>query len=250
MGTYATFDAPTKTITIIKPSVGGAVSINAQSDIYSAAKADWISDNTLNKFRFPFSTIGGDDLGGGVFAGAYYFLDNISGWTILPLEEDHRLTIVGNLFGLDPAQPIVSPTAGAFTVIVQFERSSLTQAIVTGGGGGATAGEIADAVWDEDMAVHVAAGSAGAYLGNVNTKVDALYTLFTVARGEPGSGAPPVSATSEVKLDWIYKHMRNKKDADGTFNRYYDSTGAVVQQKQSTNEAAGVVTVGDIVSGP
>jgi hypothetical protein len=152
MGAKATFDPVTKLITLTQaPDGNGRVTIDAKIDLYSDAKEDWKTDLNLNKFRFPFTTVGGDDLGGGVQAGAYFFLDNAAGWRIRPYNAAHYLTIVGNLYGKDPAQPIVVPTAGAFSVIVQFERSSLTQQVQTGGGSGLTLADIAGAVWDEPL---------------------------------------------------------------------------------------------------
>jgi len=510
MGDRVTFDAVAKTITIFEAPVGGFTTLDAQIDLYSDAKEDWKNDATLNKFAFPFTTIGGNDLGGGVYAGAYYFLDNVSGWRILPYESSHVLQIDGNLYPLNPAIPIIQPTAGSFTVVVKFNLSSLTQSVTGGGGGGGaiadailtemvqdngsgvsqftanalalapvgggaspsgrwkfdtgtatpagtgdvrinnastalateifinettdnggdatpylsalgvgdsvflyqddnaanflkmvvatppadngaswtiagsltdfggtfgnnkvinvtlltpgvSAGDIASAVWEENilnhltswsagitaylgqtpaidtvltgtptateieltagsavddfyndqvvfvftaggaqarpilaydgatktitvdepwevvpssgdraavvlshqhpisqisakvwdevMSTHLTAGTAGAYLGNLNTKVDALYTLFTTARGEPAGGSLPVSATTEQKIDYMFKHMRNKKDATGIFNQYYNAAGDTVDQKQTTNESGGIVTVGPI-TGP
>lgn len=51
---------------------------------------------------------------------------------------------------------------------IRFTEKALEEA-PTGGGGGATPEEIADAVWDEDLTGHTTADSAGYTLGNVAT---------------------------------------------------------------------------------
>lgn len=133
MGAKATFDPITKLITLTEAPSGGFVSLDVQVDLYSDAKEDWKSDLSLNKFRFPFlNTFGGnliDDQG--TKAGAYYILDNVSGWRLKPYEQDHELIINGNLFGLDPSQPTINPTDGAFTVAIRLNTSSLTQQVST-----------------------------------------------------------------------------------------------------------------------
>ena len=51
--------------------------INVQEDLYSAAKDEWLNEvNNLQKYRFPFIVVGGDDIGGGQKAPSYYFLQH------------------------------------------------------------------------------------------------------------------------------------------------------------------------------
>jgi hypothetical protein len=76
-----------------------------------------------------------------------------------------------------------------------------------------------------------------------------LDTL-TDARGEPGQGAPPVSATTNLKIDHIYKQMRNKQDSDGTTEQYYADDASTVDSKRTVSAAGGTVTKGEIVTGP
>lgn len=152
MGLKATFDPINKLVTLIEPPTSGRVAIDVQRDLYSAAKKDWLDDLALNKYKFPFSTFGGNDLGGGVKAGAYFFIDNVSGWRIRPFEEDHYLELTGNLFGLDADTDIFVPTLGAYSVVIRLTTSSLTQIAVTGSG--VTEQDkldIAGKVWDETL---------------------------------------------------------------------------------------------------
>lgn len=124
MADKVTFDASNRLIIVDS----GITYIDVKVDLYSDAKEDWKSDPVLNRLRFPFRTIGGDPLGGGIFAGAYFFLQNDLGWRLRPYEGDHELTLFGNLYPEDAALDIVVPTLGSFTVTIRLETSSLTQA--------------------------------------------------------------------------------------------------------------------------
>ena len=135
MGTKATFDASAKLITLTEAPVSGKVTLDVQIDLFSDSKEDWKANLNLNKYKFLFrDTFGGQDLGGDLFAGAYYFMDNISGWRIKPYEADHELIVNGNLFGVDPSAPIFIPTTGEFTVLMRLNTSQLTQSVLSGSG--------------------------------------------------------------------------------------------------------------------
>lgn len=120
-----TFNGATKTISVNT----GVTSLNVKVDLYSDWK-EWLllSDNA--KYEQAFSTVGGDDLGGGLFLGDYYFLEN--GWKIKPQEGNHVLTVIGNLISRDGGSPFIS-TVGNFNVSIRSQYSSLTQ---TANGGG------------------------------------------------------------------------------------------------------------------
>lgn len=76
-----------------------------------------------------------------------------------------------------------------------------------------------------------------------------LDTL-TDARGEPAQGAPPASATTNLKIDHIYKRIRNKQDSDGTTEKYYNDDASTVDSKRTVSAAGGTVTKNEIVTGP
>lgn len=124
-----TFDGPNKVISY--DDAGTLVTIQA-ADIYSRWK-DWVA---LGNAQFPpaFRPTGGDPLGGGIYAGAYFFLNNGDGWRIRPKEASHELVIVGNLYAEDPGLPVFAPTAGAFNVQTRLALSSLTQTLAVGSG--------------------------------------------------------------------------------------------------------------------
>lgn len=76
--------------------------------------------------------------------------------------------------------------------------------------------------------------------------IDTLTALLTDLRAEPGAGAPGSEIAPMLKLDYLYKWARNKKDANGTINRFYADDGSTVDHSQGTSESIGVVTVGEM----
>lgn len=183
MAEKVTFD-PVNRLIIVD---SGITELDVKVDLYSDAKEDWKSDATLNKLRFPFRTIGGDPLGGGRFAGAYFFLQNDNGWRLRPYEGDHELTLVGNFYPEDSAQGIIVPTVGDFTVLVRLETSSLTQATD------------AETLWTMQLPASPDQGSAAYAINRTLALVDggirkgeAFYnlpfTMFDSVTNEPAAG--------------------------------------------------------------
>ena len=116
-----TFDGANKRITIST----GTVAFNA-SDAYSRWK-DWIQEDPARLQYLPAydTSVGGNDLGGGIEVGQYYFIQN--GWVIRPQEADHTLNVTGNLFPSPADAAIYTSTAGDFQVVIGTRTSSLTQ---------------------------------------------------------------------------------------------------------------------------
>jgi hypothetical protein len=124
----------------------GIYEIDAQEELYSAWK-EWMQSGDNMKYHPAFDTPdGGRDLSPTLRNGDYYFLMNQDvpqvsgmsgyrdGWRLRPAEEDHELTINGNLYVADIGKPWVVPTIGPYTVLVRLETSSLTQTVVSGSG--------------------------------------------------------------------------------------------------------------------
>jgi len=122
------FDGPNRRI-VLEASDGNTV--EAQ-DIYSRWK-DWVATGDGPQYPNAFTTIGGDPLGGGLFAGSYFFLNTADGWLVRPREESHNLVITGNLYPLVAGSPMFSPTLGVYQISIRLQSSSLTQALTTGG---------------------------------------------------------------------------------------------------------------------
>lgn len=118
------FDGGAKTITLS----AGTTSF-AWKDCYSRWK-DWA--NTDGSWAsFAFRAVGGDNLGGGVLAGDYYFLQD--GWTVIPQDADHVLVVSGNGYPAVPGTSMFGTRPGR-NVQIQLSRSSLTQTIAVGSG--------------------------------------------------------------------------------------------------------------------
>jgi len=105
---------------------------------------DWLAGDTYNH-RWPpaLSQVGGDDLGSGLSIPIYIFL--LNDWRVRPMESNHSLNVIGNLFVDGGGVPIVQ-TLGTYNVSAQYTVPVQAQGIVTSGSSGPTAAEIATAV--------------------------------------------------------------------------------------------------------
>lgn len=92
--------------------------------------SDWVALADNSKYLPAFRQAGGDDLGGGLLIPAYMFL--LNGWRVRPMEANHSLTIVGNLFVDGGGVPLVD-TLGTFNVIAQYTVPVQAQTVSTGG---------------------------------------------------------------------------------------------------------------------
>ncbi len=106
-----------------------------------AAWVDWAALDDNAKYLPAFRSVGGDDLGDGLFIPPYYFLAN--GWRVRPMEADQTLTITGNLFVEGGGDPVVK-TLGVFAVLVKMVVPVQAQGIsVSGGGTAPTVNQVA-----------------------------------------------------------------------------------------------------------
>ena len=85
-----------------------------------------------------------------------------------------------------------------------------------------TAAAVADAVWDEAIAGHVAAGSFGeetqahATPAEVNAQVLDVLTVDTFAEA---SGVPAATSTLKDKINWLFILARNKRTTTATADK-------------------------------
>jgi len=91
-----------------------------------------------------------------------------------------------------------------------------------------------------------AAGKLVAIADLIKLETDKL----DASRSEPGQGSPAVSQSILLKIDYLYKFMRNKKTQSATSFEVFDDTGLVVDHKATASDAAGVTTIEEVVSGP
>ena len=141
--------------------------------LYSEWKRWFVSDPENAKWVPAFDlSVGGDDLGGNVFLGAYYFL--LNGWKIRPDDVDHTLTIEGNLFPRPSTNGLFVTTLNPRNVIITMRNSSLTQQV----GSLMTDQTVAQAVWDHDLANDASVnGSSGDTLKKAKSNAQAAVAL-------------------------------------------------------------------------
>lgn len=159
---------------IVEISTGGDNTINAL-EIFSEWK-QWLLDGPAWRLGLPqaFTVLGGEPKTPTTELGQAFFMHSPD-WVFRPAELDHKLTIVGDIGVLGGVGSFLVPTLGGYTVLVELERSSLITGLplldaavstraAAGGAMTLTApatASIADAVWDEATAAHVAVGSFG-----------------------------------------------------------------------------------------
>jgi hypothetical protein len=118
------FDGLAKTITL----TAGTTAFGSQ-DLYSRWK-DWVLEGNAS-FSNAFEAFGGNELGGSLLAGDYYFLQE--GWTIIPQDADHVLQVAGNLYPSVAGVNMFGSRPGR-SIQVQLSRSNLTQTVAVGSG--------------------------------------------------------------------------------------------------------------------
>lgn len=104
---------------------------------------DWAASSDNLKYGEVISHVGGNELGGGLFIPNYIFLNN--GWKVRPMESNHLLNIIGNLFVNGGGVPVVN-TLGTYNVAIQYTVPVQAQGIATSGTSGPSASEVADEV--------------------------------------------------------------------------------------------------------
>ena len=168
--------------------------IDVKTDLYSSWK-EWALLYDHTKFEPAVRVIGGDPVGGGLYAGDIYFL--INGWQI---EITHSVTFKGTLYHDDPISPFIILPGGGVTSVV----SNLAYAYsATGGTSNAptvqeirteidanstqlaaikaqtnTISSIPGLVWDEKLSNHITTGSYGSELAT-SSDIQASASTYT-----------------------------------------------------------------------
>jgi hypothetical protein len=120
-----TFDGATKVITI---GFDGPTTVVSWQDIYSRWK-DWVLSGLGAQWDEAFGlSVGGNDLGDGIFLDGYFFLRNDLGWRIAPADADHTLNLDGNGYGFSPSTAVYNPRPGR-TITIRERQSSRSQVI-------------------------------------------------------------------------------------------------------------------------
>ncbi len=121
-----TFNGETRRITLTNGTTQFVT-----NDLYSRWK-DWVLAGN-SKWLRAFETDGGNPIGGGLTTGFYLFLAN--GWSIVPWNSNHTLTVVGNLLrSPDDLSGVPIFQQVAANVLIQQQTSVVAIGYSTGGG--------------------------------------------------------------------------------------------------------------------
>ena len=171
-----TFDGLTKQI-IINAEV---TSIDIKTDIYSSWK-EWVAVRDNSKFLQAVRTIGGDSVGGGLYAGDIYFLMN--GWQIVV---NQAVAATGILYHDDGLAPFIITPGGGITSTV----SNLAYAYSTTGGSGATPAE----VWAYSN--RTLTSSSAPTVQQIRTEIDTNSTQLQSIKAKTDTIAPAPTAAA------------------------------------------------------
>lgn len=84
--------------------------------------------------------------------------------------------------------------------------------------------------------------------GHVNAEM--VDVLATDTYAEPGQGSPSATLSLAAKVNYLFKSWRNKKTQTSTTFNLYNDAESVIDQKSTVSESSGIVTRGEIASGP
>jgi hypothetical protein len=167
-------------------------------------------------------------------------------YVILPLSQ----VDIGRWLALAPNALVagrVDTRPGALATGVITSGAYATDAITSGAVAASAAIEIGQAARDQILSDATpfagadidAAISSRATPAQVNTQVVDALTVDTY--GEPPKEAPPVTASLQAKLGYLFKFMRNRITNDGSTLRVYNEDETTVDHQTAVSEAGGVV---------
>jgi hypothetical protein len=120
-----TFDGPTLTINEIPNGVDNTLDV---IEVYSEWKI-WAAQSDNLKYPPAFRVIGGDTISPTQNAGSTFFLNVLDGWSFVPADLDHQITLVGNIVPDGGAGNIFSAVPGR-SVTARINFSNLVDSSV------------------------------------------------------------------------------------------------------------------------
>lgn len=132
MSIYLGYEIDAKIIYVTLAPVDGKVTLNAQVDIYSDMKEDWLTNPTLNKLKFPLLPVGGNITDPPDKISPFYFLKD--GWRMRPYEADHTIYITEGYLLVDGGGDPWLKTIGGYTVNVRDKVPADAFSVITGSG--------------------------------------------------------------------------------------------------------------------
>ncbi len=194
-----TFDGPNKLIRI-NP---GVTILNAQQDIYSAWK-EWSLYELNTKYLQAISTVGGEPTVAGQRLDVTYFL--INGWKIKPQPGSYRLSIIGNIFDIDGAEPVLPADniPGIANNININTNTSVIVRLVQASGGSLTSEQSAALFNIEDKVIEIKSllqaplqaeivGAQANILTDLQSKITELWKIHGL------DATSPVTVTQETR---------------------------------------------------
>lgn len=144
--------------------------INVKIDVYSAFKR-WLKRRQNTSFPIALRSIGGDVVGGGLYAGDIYFLTNNYQIVI-----NHPVAVSGVLYSdnVNLSTYIIQSGGGVTSTV-----SNLAYAYNTIGATVPTATDIANQVWSTDPSVYGTSSAAGKLnkVDTIKTTTDNIFAL-------------------------------------------------------------------------
>lgn len=182
--------------------------ICAQIHLYSHWKQAIIDGCLSAGFTKAFDTVGGNPVSATCNLSGYYFLTN--GWRVRPREQDESYVVEGNLFTCGGVcHPFVN-TVCPYNTFVTINTSAQSLTSTAASIPAPCIATLADAVWDETLACHVACGSTGAKLDTLPTSGTGDWTagekeniraaLGVTGTKTAGSGGTLQSMFKKIKL--------------------------------------------------
>lgn len=170
----------------------GVTSFDAKVDLYSDAKEHWITDDTANKFTFPFispttgrTTVqGGPDIDAaeGTSIPTYLYLEG--GWRIRPDEADHTLKVSGAVLLVQGGGDPFVDTLGAFTVRINYQQPVQAIGVATAAVIAPTQQQIRDAM-ALGTAEIPASGSIDEFIETIAARVARLFQMRGLDAANP-----------------------------------------------------------------
>ena len=198
-----TFDGSAR---IIRVNAGESA-LSVKEDIYSAWK-EWSRVRDHLKFAQAMRVIGGDPVGGGLYAGDIYFLMN--GWRVLI---EHVVSVVGTLYHDDGISPYWVTSGGVSATV-----SNLAYGVGTSGSGGLTEAQDAQLAQIGDVLAGVQGNAAA--LASVDAGIGALISAMAELDTDSGALADQVAA--------ILKLTGNRVSKSGDLVTIYENDGVTV----------------------
>lgn len=198
--------------------------------------------------------------------GLNHLLIDLSGDAFFATGNDYHVVITT---GTVNSISVVGETVATFSIENRFMRG--TDGANTDKTGYALSAAGTLAIWHEAVANIVTASTIGKLLkdeitsarmatltdwingGRLDLLLDTIQAdldTLTDARGEPAQGAPPVSTTTNEKIDFLFKAWRNRSNQTATLYQLFNDDATTVDHKATVSDNGTTAEKGEVVSGP